>query len=405
MLKHARVLVLIGALTILAFGLLAGTLGAAVGLLSQGAERLLVITASESFLALTVGLGLALAWHAWRSLHAQASALFRPTFAWLLALLFGLAVVAGHLVQAMDVVPVLLLPPLHIVASVLPPLIIVLVVARRLRADIHWREAMLQLSSGAFLSTSLAIVLESALVVGVLAAIFVLVAMQPGGLDRIQQFLPGLPDGASPEDQQVLVQAAQSPVAVGAVLLLVGVLMPAIEETVKALGVPLMVYRRPTQAQAFFWGLAGGAGFALTENLFNSLLGLDSWSTSVLLRIPASFLHCFTGGLMGLAWFAVIANRAWRRGFGLFVAAVGTHGLWNAVSVGATLLGAGSPAQGNGPASADLANSWLTVVLILLFLGIVVALVLLTRRMRENGLSVESTNQEVAQSMTNGRSN
>jgi hypothetical protein len=138
-------------------------------------------------------------------------------------------------------------------------------------------------------------------------------------------------------------------------------------------------------AQAFLWGVAGGAGFAGVEGLFNSLLGISSWAQSVLLRIPATALHCFAGGLMGLAWHAAVTQRRRLRGLGLYAAAVSVHGLWNAASIGSALLplaGPGSQTSSATQAGASAASTGLEFLLIGIFLGICAGLVVLTRYVR-----------------------
>ena len=103
------------------------------------------------------------------------------------------------------------------------------------------------------------------------------------------------------------------------------------------MGVGLFAYRRPGLAQAFLWGVAGGAGFALTEGLFNSVGALDLWVPVALARGGATLVHCFTGGLMGLAWYSFLTQRRWGRVAGLYASSVLIHGMWNGLAVFMTL--------------------------------------------------------------------
>jgi len=389
LLQLVRVLVLIGALLLVAAGLFGGLLGAVAGVGSPAGSGLMIVTASLSFLAVTGVLGSGLAWHAWRAVQGRGSLPFRPRWIGFLILLLVLAVYLGSLVLSNDLLPLMLLPPLHVAGATLPPLIVLALVGRSLSGATRWRDIVLHLSSGAFLSTTLAIVMEIAVVVSLVLAVLLVVAIQPGGLDRLQVLAQRLQDPAWLQDPAGAAAAVRTPIVVAALLLVLGGITPAIEEAVKALGVPLLAYRRPCLAQAFLWGVAGGAGFALFESLFNSLLGLGEWVNSMIIRIPTSVLHCFTGGLVGMAWYAILHQRRWLRGLGLYVGAVAIHGAWNAVSVGASLL----EMAGAGKKPSDMMSAPggiplpLSATLFLLFVGVAIGLMLVTRSVRKHSES------------------
>jgi hypothetical protein len=139
------------------------------------------------------------------------------------------------------------------------------------------------------------------------------------------------------------------------------------------MGVVLRWYRRPNLSQAFLWGLAGGAGFALVEGLFNSLGGLDVWVLAVFARVGASLLHCFNGALMGIAWYSILSQRRWLQGAGLYALAVGVHGLWNALSVGMAFLSLDTLAVDPAAANGGLTGAGM-FVLIAMLVAMVVAL-------------------------------
>jgi RsiW-degrading membrane proteinase PrsW (M82 family) len=190
----------------------------------------------------------------------------------------------------------------------------------------------LQSSSGALLATLLAFTLELLVVVGLAVFVFTALAAQPGGPDLIMQLTSKLQDPTLLQDAGMLSSLARSPVVLAGVLLVAAVAIPLIEEAVKTIGVPIRAYCKPSLAEAVLWGVAGGAGFALAEGLFNSVGGLDSWAPVALMRAAATLLHCFTGGLMGLAWYSTIAERRWVRTFGLYIVCAGFHGLWNGLT-------------------------------------------------------------------------
>jgi hypothetical protein len=187
------------------------------------------------------------------------------------------------------------------------------------------------------------------------------------------------------EDPAFLSSLARSPIVIGLALLVLAGVVPLIEEATKTIGIGLMSYRRITMAQAYLWGLAGGAGFALAEGLLNTLGGLDGWVVAMASRIGATILHCFVGGLMGLAWYYVLSKQRWGRGLGLYAASVSLHGLWNALAGGLTFLSLGmegSAALGAGQARTELVLFAVLALLVILALAATFGLVLLTRRVR-----------------------
>ena len=243
----ARILVLAGGLFIALVGIVFGGAGALVGFLGPASDLSTGMTLSVSFAALSVGLGLSLAWQGWQASRGQGSRPFRPRRVWPWIVLFVLAVLAGQLLLLLELLVPLTFPPFHIAAAFLPPVVILVAVGRSLRGTTRWREMVLQVSSGAFLSTLVAFSLEFLIIVGLIAALLPVVAWQPGGLEVIRSLTERLQD---PVHLGPLVRSP--PVLLAAALVFAG-LIPLVEEAVKALGVPLLVYRRPTRAQAFLW--------------------------------------------------------------------------------------------------------------------------------------------------------
>jgi len=386
MLKSMRVVVLVVALLIVALGSLAGCLGIIASLVSSGVDRMIGITGSVALLALAVGLGLALAWQAWQAVNGRESRPFRPKRIWPLALIFLLALAAGQVILTLDLIPALIFPPFHAAVAIIPPAIIVGLAGRSLAGLTRWRDMVLQMSSGAFVATVISFVLEMVAGLSLIAIVAAVVSMQSGGQELLESLLGRLRDPTGLEDPAFLSSLAQSPVVIGLALLTLAGVVPLIEEATKTLGIGLMSYRRPTMAQAFLWGLAGGAGFALTEGLLNTLGGLEGWIVAMLTRIGATILHCFVGGLMGLAWYYLLSERRWVRALGLYAASVSLHGLWNALAGGLTLLSLraeGGTPVGIEPPWIDMGVFALLAMLVILGLAVTFGLALLTRRVRQ----------------------
>jgi hypothetical protein len=361
-----RILVLIAALGIAALGLLGGSIGLLLSLFGQDTDSLDVATLSTSLLVLTVGLGLLLAWHTGSAIRGRPSPAFRPGKIGLLVLLFFLSLVFGQIILSQNLLPSLTFPPFHVAATILPALVILALVGRGLGQITSRRHIVLQLASGAFLGAPLAFALEAFALLSLLGTTFVGLAARPGGQELLQFWSTYLQDPTHLQDPNLLALLFSSPAIIAAVVVFVAGIVPLIEEGVKTVGVGLMGYRKPTISQAFLWGLAGGAGFAIVEGLLNTTGGFEAWAPLVLVRVGATLLHCTTGALMGIAWYNALIKRRWARAFGLYAACVAVHGLWNALSVGMVLLSLGQ-------AGTDLAASYQMMTGI----GIVIMIVLL----------------------------
>jgi hypothetical protein len=367
-----RILVLIAALCIAAIGLLLGVIGIALSLLSGGPDQLMATTLSASLLVLSLGLGLASAWHAWRAIQGYASAAFRPQRIWLWVLFFVLSVALGQAMLSLSLLPVLTFPLLHITASVLPALIIVALVGRSLQGVTTWRDMTLQVASGAFLAAPLAFLLEGTAIVLIASAAFLGLAWQPGGQDLLVKVTSYAQNPPWIPDLGVIGPDLLTPVVIAAALALVAGIIPLIEEAVKTIGVGMMAYRRPALPQAVLWGLAAGAGFAIAEGLLNTTGGLGAWLPTVLLRIGTTLLHCLTGALMGLAWYQLRSGQGRARSLGLYLTSISIHGLWNGLALVMALLSLdalGADTTSSGQLMAGLGTLAILLVLALLVLG------------------------------------
>ena len=395
MLRVAKVIVAIAGFSIAFLGLLAGVWYIIPPFVSGGEIDLSRATMGASLVALSLGLGLPLAWQGLSSLRGRPSRLFRPRPAWVLVPLFTVAVILGQAVLTLDLLPALTFPPFYVLAAVLPPLFFLAFVGRKLaESGIRWREVVLQLASGAFLATFGAFGLEA--VFGLLAMVVVLVlaALMPGGDAWVQELSAYLQDPRLFQGTENLYGPLPSlPILIilGLIVLVIG---PMVEEMFKSLGVVMMSYRRPGKAQAFFWGLTGGAGFALAEALVNGASSLEGWVGVATMRVGATAMHCLGGGLMGLGWYYLFATRRPWRLLGAYAASVSLHALWN-VTASAMLvvsLSATSPATEEiGLALGGLVILGLMAFLSLLALSAIFAIFSLTRWLQTQMLSARSS--------------
>lgn len=390
-----RVLVLVGAVGTILLGFVVGCMALASILLSDQADPVSTATFAASVVTLTLGLGLALAWHAWRAAQGVPSMSFHPKKVGIWILLYVLVLAVGQMILSFDLLPAVTFPIFHVAAAVLPAFVILALVARALGVTSTWRDLSLQLASGALLSTGIAFFLEAMVILGFLSTALIGVAMRPGGRELLQRLSAASDDLSRLQDPGLLVSALASPLLVVLVFTLFAGIVPVVEEAVKTLGVGLRAYRRPTMAQCYLWGLAGGAGFAVVEALFNTLGGLEMWAATAALRAAATLLHCTTGVLMGLAWYYVLARTRWARALGLFAASVAIHGLWNAISASMTLISLRSISALAVSAGQLLAGAGIFALLAALLglaLGMAVTLAWLTSHVR-GASSAETADQ------------
>jgi len=300
-------------------------------------DSLAMDTVGVAFIALSLGLGLSLAWQGWNSLRGRPSRPFRLWPAWVLAMAFVLAVAMGEAILSLDSFPPLAFPLLHILTAALPPLII-LAFARRRLAGIRWRDVILQSANGALLAPLGAAVAEALSILTLTLVVLTATTSTPSGVAWLQELLTNLQNPAWFANPEALYKLLLSPPILLILSLTLTIIAPLIEESLKPLGVIIMSYRRPSKAQSFLWGLAGGAGFALTENLSSGAIALDAWGMVMLMRIGCTAMHCLGGGLMGLGWYYfLIAHRPWLLA-GAYVASIGSHAIWNATAGGLVLI-------------------------------------------------------------------
>lgn len=400
-LRAAGTLLLAGGVLLLSGGASCAILYIGVALFYQGPDRLATGLTVASVAAIGLTLGYGLTYQARSFLRGHPSGTFFPPPPWRLALLFVLALLAGQLM--ISLLPTarftsLAFPPFHVLAAATPALITLAFVARRSRAA-SWRTALLQLSHGAVLAPMGALAAELIVLLAIVLAISLIAALMPGGLDRLVELSLNLQDPAWLENPENLARLLLSPAVLSGIVLVFVVLAPLIEEFLKGLGVLLLGYRLRGSAEAWLWGVACGAGFAIAESLFNGSIALEGWGAVMLMRCASSLMHCLASGVMGLGWFqALVRRRPWR----LLVAygvSTGIHALWNAAAVAVavpSLTLASDPEALRTSGLAGLAIMGGFGLLVLLTVSMSAATVILTNRTRQAPPATNRANQEPA---------
>ncbi len=363
-LRIAKVFTLLGSLAIVAGGVTAGCIYVVVALLAldrAGSAPLNSGVAGFSIFVLSLALGGALLFQTVSALSRRPSAAFHLPHPTVFALVFILAVGLGSLVLWPGGLSRVLFPVLYVLGIGMPIGWVLAVTSRRLsRAGLSssWRESILQLSSGAFITTSIAVVLEALALVGIILLAVIILLLTPGGLEALEAFSENIQQPGWAESAENLAGLLFSPPVVISLFFLMCVVVPLIEELLKAAGVVLMSWRHPSPARALWWGLLGGAGFALAEGLFNSNLALGDmfWVLLAPMRFGTTLLHCLTGALMGLGWHALLFNKRPLQWLSRYALAVVIHAVWNALGLGLLFTSSGLSAASSRPASASLTS-------------------------------------------------
>lgn len=321
--------------------------------------------AAVGVLGLALGAILAVEGVRWR--RGIPAAPFRPRRVGWLWLAFAVLLTAGTVASVLNAPPVLM-ALFHAPTLLLLPALVLSLVGWGLRGrDVSWADVRGGLLSGAILGTGTALVIEVALFVLLAVGLFALGLLPQEWLQQAPQALiPG--ESPFPTGVEDLLEWVTPSLALAA-LVLVGGLVPLVEEVTKTLGVGLAgLWLRPSPARAFLLGAASGAGFALTENMLNSLFVGPTWGPGILARLAATVMHCATGGLMGWGWGQWWAGRRpWRLPLA-FGGAVLLHSLWNSCAVGLVLSGLMALAQADNLIWTGMAGLLMLTLLALQFL-------------------------------------
>lgn len=270
-----------------------------------------------------------------RALLRKPSANLRLPVFWIFLMLYAIVIAISVGLQnsgnAVTNLPLSIF--LIVLAAIFPALALLAFGVRRLRFPAWpttWRRFVVALTSGATSGIGLALVLE------LLAAYLLVKGMQTSNA------LNCVNDPTAP--------GCGTTASFTATFILVAILGPVIEETVKPLAVVAFIGRVRSASEAFVLGMACGIGFALIETVGYIGLGYQDWLTVALERTGASLLHGFGAGMVALGWYYLFHAKRYRflKFLGCFAYAIFQHFAWNATALLALLP---------GPAGSTI-NSW-----------------------------------------------
>lgn len=323
--------------------------------------------------------GAALTYHGVSELMGEASGASWLPPALLAVPAFALVVALGGLVMAMEEPLAVAMPPLHLLAAVLPGVALVGLAARgglgwrEPGCRPTWRQVSLAIGVTIALATLLSSLAEAVLDGGILVAFLASKQAFEGAasLDNVADVLEAFDGFLSNREELALA------------LLTVAVVPPLVEEAAKGLGVRLLLSAHSLKRTAFVLGVVAGASFGTVEAVLFGLGGLSDpdtdWWSLMLMRAGSTVSHALGSGLVGLGWYQVLALGRPLTGFLYYVAAVLLHGLWNALVV---LVGSRLVIPWEGLSDSDLVLVIYAVMapVALLFL---VVLFVASRRLRE----------------------
>jgi RsiW-degrading membrane proteinase PrsW (M82 family) len=211
-------------------------------------------------------------------------------------------------------------PPVTVVlialAAIFPALVVLALGDRRLRFPrlsrwpTSWRRFTLAIVSGATLGVGIAAVLEY---------IFEFLLVRGQTVNPL--LCVNKPDAPN----------CQNPVVYNFILIVVAVMAPLVEETVKPLSVIVLIGRIRSAAEAFVLGLACGIGFDLIETTGYISSGYQDWLHIALIRTGAGLLHGFGAAMVALGWYYLTrpGKNRFLKATGCWLYAIVQHALWN----------------------------------------------------------------------------
>ena len=290
------------------------------------------------------------------------------------------AILIGSQVGGIEPLNWVLLPLLTVPAVVLPLSVLLALGAQKLPLATRWQSWSV-LGLGMTLAPLLLLILETIVAIILFIGVVVYISSQPElaseleGIARQLMILGPQSEAA----QDLLSPYLTKPSVMFIALLYIAVLVPAIEELCKPLGVWLLAGRLNSTAQGFTLGALSGAGYALVETIGVSGQ-VSEWAVLLFTRIGTGLLHITTSALMGAAIVAAWRERRYLRLIGTYIFVVLLHGLWNASAI---LFTFSTLAEFlDQPGTLGTIRPWLTAVMTLLAVGLFVLLITSNRRMR-----------------------
>jgi RsiW-degrading membrane proteinase PrsW (M82 family) len=276
-------------------------------------------------------------WVALKAMQGDSPPISKPSSRSLYGILILIppVLVVGTFAFQAGFLPGLLGPPAHMLAALLPVMALVFLVLQKGPA-ISQRRGWAHFMAGLWISPISALILE---IIAAIPIILIILAAINASLG--QDFLLRIweqPDLFSEDGTvETILGIASQPLYVTLILGYLGILVPLIEELIKAIGLLPLIRRQISEAEGFLGGVLAGAGYGLFEALYLGQPG-PSWAALMLARGGATMMHMLTAGLTGIGFARTKKEgRVWPL-IRYYMIAVGLHALWNFAAV---LMGIG----------------------------------------------------------------
>jgi hypothetical protein len=245
----------------------------------------------------------------------------------------GIAIIIGSPISEIDSANWIFLPLLTIPAVALPLWLLLGLSVRKLPFGTRWQTWNV-LGLGMTLGPLILVTLEAAVIIIGFIGVIVYIGTQPELLSEIERLtneLVLLGPNSERSIDLVAPYLTRPSVIVGA-LAYFALIIPAIEEIFKPIGVWLFASKLDSPAQGFALGALSGAAFALAET-FGVSGQTNEWAILLITRIGTGILHITTSALMGAAIFLAWRERRYLHLIGNYILVVALHGLWNALAI------------------------------------------------------------------------
>jgi PrsW family intramembrane metalloprotease len=248
----------------------------------------------------------------------------------------GVALIIGNQVSGIESVNWIFLPFLTVPVVVCPLLLLLGLSARKLQFGSRWLTLNV-LGLGMTLGPIILITLEAAAIVIGFIGVILYIVTQPELLieiERLANELVLLGPNSEKSIDLVAPYLTRPSVIIGA-LAYFALIIPAIEEIFKPIGVWLFASRLESPAQGFALGALSGAAFALAET-FGVSGQTTEWAILLITRIGTGILHVTTSALMGAAIVLAWREHRYLQLLRNYILVVALHGLWNALAIAFT---------------------------------------------------------------------
>lgn len=251
----------------------------------------------------------------------------------LILLIAVLSLLVGYWLGGFQTINWLVLPILTIPAIVLPLGALLLLGTRGLPIGTRWQTWSV-LGLAMTLTPFFLLILEVMIAILLFIVIVAYILTQPELASQIQGVFQQIMI-LGPESEaarELLSPFLMRPGVILSALIYVAVLVPAVEEIFKPLGVWLFAAQLDSAAQGFALGALSGAGYALIETVGVSGQQTADWASLLSSRIGTGLLHITTSAIMGAAIVLAWRQRRYLRLLGTYLFAIFLHGLWNALA-------------------------------------------------------------------------